>query len=156
MGLALYNSVVNWGLSPVTATRTVAADAGTLKTVVADPAAQARLLDDIGPLLRQSVRVEASRHPRFVHAMVRAGGRDVLWITWILTAGQGTTEVDLIAQLESRSVLARVAMLLGGRRWLHTRLSRILNALAVAAHRAAEDFDDGREAARPSRHRAVA
>ena len=36
MGLALCNSVMNWGLSPVNATRTVAADVATLKAVVAD------------------------------------------------------------------------------------------------------------------------
>jgi hypothetical protein len=142
MGLALCNSVINWGLSPVSATRTVAADAATLKSVVADSVTQGRLVDGISPLVRPSARVEASRHPRFLHAMVRMGGRDVLWLTWILTPRQGTTEVDLIAQLESRSVLARFAMLLGGRRRLRTRLDRSLNALGTLAHRAAEDLDD--------------
>jgi hypothetical protein len=157
MGLALYNSAINWGLSPVSATRTVAADATTLKAVVADHNTQEGLVDGISPLLRPSAHVEASRHPRFVHAMLRMGGRDVLWITWILTPRQGTTEVDLIAQLESRSVLARLAMLLGGRRWLRTRLGRTLNGLATLAHRAAEDFDEGQQrAARPPLHHAAA
>ena len=141
IGLALCNSVINWGLSPVNATRTVAADAATLKAVVADQDTQGRLVDGISPLLRPSARLEPSRHPRFVHAMVRMRGRDVLWITWILTPGQGTTEVDLIAQLESRSALARLAMLLGGRRWLRTRLHRTVDVLATHAHRAAEDLD---------------
>ena len=157
MGLALCNSVINWGLSPVSATRTVAADPATLKGVVADQHTQERLVDGISPLLRPSARAEASRHPRFAHAMVRLGGRDVLWITWILTPRQGTTEVDLIAQLESRSVLARLAMLLGGRRWLRTRLGRTLNAVATLAHRTAEDFDEGQQqAARSPLHRAAA
>ena len=66
----------------------------------------------------------------------------MLWLTWILTPRQGTTEVDLIAQLESRSLLARFAMLLGGRRWLRTRLGRAVNVLGTLAHRAAEDLDD--------------
>ena len=145
MGLALYNSVINWGLSPVSATRTVAADAATLKTVVADQINQGRLVDGISPLLRPDARVEPSRHPRFVHAMVRMGGRDVLWTTWILTPGQGTTEVDLIAQLEWRSALGRLTMLLGGRRRLRKRLDRTLNGLTTLAHRAAEDLDGGLE-----------
>jgi hypothetical protein len=157
MGLALCNSVINWGRSPVSATRTVAADAATLKAVVGDQSTQARLVDGISTVLRPSVRLEASRHPRFVHAMVRMGGRDVLWLTWILTPRQGTTEVDLIAQLESRSVLARLAMLLGGRRRLRTRLDRTLDVLATLAHRAAEDIDEGpRQVARPRLHRAAA
>lgn len=151
MGLALYNSVINWGLSPVSATRTVAADAATLKSVVADPVTQARLVDGISPLVRPSARIEPSRHPRFTHAMVRMGERDVLWITWILTPRQGTTEVDLIAQLESRSVLARLAMLLGGRRWLRTRLGRTLNVLGTLAHRAAEDLDGSQRGATRAR-----
>ena len=155
MGLALCNSVINWGLSPVSATRTVAADAATLKSGVADQINHGRLVD--GMVLRPAARIEASRHPRFVHAMVRLGGRDALWLTWILTPGQGTTEVDLIAQLESRSVLARLAMLLGGRRWLRAHLERTLNVLATRAHRAAEEVDDGpRRAARPAPHRAAA
>ena len=157
MGLALYNSVNNWGLSPVSATRTVAADPATLKGVVADQRTQERLVDGISPLLGPSARTVASRHARFAHAMLRLGGRDVLWITWILTPRQGTTEVDLIAQLESRSVLARVAMLLGGRRWLRARLGDTLDGVATLAHRAAEDLDGGRQPAdRPSLHRAVA
>ena len=141
MGLALFNSVINWGLSPVGATRTVAADAAALKTVVADQINRGRLVDGISPLLGPNARVEPSRHPRFVHAMVRMGGRDVLWMTWILTPGQGTTEVDLIAQPEARSAFARLTMLLGGRRWLRKRLDRTLNGLATLAHRAAEDLD---------------
>ena len=144
MGLALYNSLINWGLSPVSATRTVAADAATLRSVVGDPVTQGHLVDGISPLLRPNARAEASRHPRFAHAMVRLGGREALWVTWILTPGQGTTEVDLIAQLETRSVLARLAMLLGGRRWVRARLERTLNVLGTLAHRAAEDLDDSR------------
>ena len=158
MGLALCNSVINWGLSPLSATRIVAADAATLKTVVADQSTRGLLVDAISPLLRPNARVEASRHPRFVHAMVRLGGRDALWMTWIFTPGRGTTEVQLIAQLESRSVLVRCAMLLGGQRWLRTRLERTLTVLATLAHRAVEDLvdDSRRQTARPPRARAAA
>jgi hypothetical protein len=142
MCLALWNSLIGWGRSPVSATRTVAADAATLKAVVSDPASQWRLVDGISPLLRPRAHVTPGHHPRFVHACVRSGRREVLWITWILTPGEGTTEVDLIAQLESRSVLARMAMVLGGRRWLRTRLTRTLGVLGTLAHRVAEDLDD--------------
>jgi hypothetical protein len=46
----------------------------------------------------------------------------------MITPGRGTTEVDLVAQLESRSVAVRALMLLGGRR----RLRRHLDALEPA------------------------
>ena len=134
--------MANWGRSPVFANRTVAADADDLAAAVADPASQWRLVTGISPLLRPSAQVRASPNPRFVHASIRCGRRDVLWITWILTAGHGTTDVDLIAQIESRSLLARVAMLLGGRRWLAKQLERTLAVLSALAHRAAEDLDD--------------
>jgi hypothetical protein len=155
MGLALCNSAINWGLSPVSATRTVAADPATLKALVADHITAGRLVDGTSPLLCPNARVEASRHPRFVHAMVSVGGRDALRMSWIFTPRQGTTEVDLIAQLESRSLLVRCAMLLGGERWLRTRLERSLTAVAALAHRTAEDRVDAsqRQAARPARAR---
>lgn len=142
MVLALSNSLTNWGLSPVIATRTVAADADDLSAAVGDPASQWRLVAGISPVLRPSAHVEASPNPRFVHATVRLGHRDALWITWILTPKHGTTEVDLIGQLESRCVLARVGMLLGGRRWLTNHLDKTLGVLSTLAHRAAEDLDD--------------
>jgi hypothetical protein len=142
MVLALSNSLMNWGRSPVIATRTVPADADVLGTLVADPCSQWRLIAGISPVLRPSACVQASPNPRFVHATVRLDHRDVLWITWILTPGQGTTEVDLIAQLESHGFCARAAMLLGGRRWLHAHLDRTLGVLSMLAHRAAENLDD--------------
>ena len=142
MVLALSNSLTNWGRSPVFASRAVAAGADAVSTAVADAACQSSLVAGISPRLRPSARREASPNPRFAHAAVRLGRRDVLWITWIVTPRDGATEVDLIAQLESRSALARIAMLLGGRRWLAGRLERTLDVLAALARRAADDLGD--------------
>jgi hypothetical protein len=60
----------------------------------------------------------------------------------ILTPRPGTTEVDLAAQLQTRSILARLILVLGGRRWLRRYLDAVLNTLATLALRAAEDLDD--------------
>lgn len=139
---ALLGTLHEWGREPVVATRVAAADAATLRALVADPASQWRLVAGISPRLRVSARVSPSRHPRFVHAVVRVGRRDVLWITWILTPGRGTTEVDLVAQLESRSLLLRLVAALGGRRCVRHRLETALGTLAALALRAAEDLDD--------------
>jgi hypothetical protein len=151
--LAVLNSIVNWGRSPETASRTVAADAGTLCTVLSDPACQWRLVEGISPRLRPSAHVGPCRPPRFAHSRVRLAGRDALWLTWILTPGRGTTDVDLYAQIESRTVLARLVLLLGGRRRLHRHLEAVLGTLAEEAVRAAEDLDQsdsGVQAARMS------
>jgi hypothetical protein len=147
--LALVNGIVNWGRAPVIASRLVAADAATLSTLVADPACQWRLVDGVSPLLRPQAQLAASPNPRFVHAHVLLGRREVLWITWILTPRRGTTEVDLAGQLESRTILARLALMLGGRRWLRHHLDATLGTLATLALRAAEDLDDVERQATP-------
>jgi hypothetical protein len=138
--LALMNRLMNWGLAPVFATRVIAADAATLLALVADPAGQGRLLEGVSPRLRPRADVQPSRSPRLVSVRVQLRRRDALWVTWILTPRRGTTEVDLAAQPESRSVPARLALLLGGRRWLRRRLERALGTLAELAHSAAEDL----------------
>ncbi|MEA2218121.1 MAG: hypothetical protein QOJ35_747 [Solirubrobacteraceae bacterium] len=147
--LALVNSVVNWGRAPVIASRLVAADAATLSSLVADPACQWRLVDGVSPLLRPHAQVAPSANPRFVHARVLLGRRDVLWITWILTPRRGTTEVDLAGQLQSHAILARLVLMAGGRRWLRHRLDATLGTLAALAVRAAEDLDDAERHAAP-------
>ncbi|HVF77658.1 MAG TPA: hypothetical protein VNA28_05130 [Solirubrobacteraceae bacterium] len=124
------------------ATRVVAADATTLQALVSDPANQARLFDGVSSLLRPRAHVDPRVFARLVKIRVQLGHRDVLWLTWIFTAGRGTTEVDLAAQLEADGVLARLGLLLGGRRWLEHRLDTILDSLATLTHRAAENFDD--------------
>lgn len=141
MVIALSNTISDWGHSPVIATRVVAADAEAIAAVVAGPGVQRRLIAGFSPMLRPSARVQGPSHPGFVRGVVRFGHRDALWLTWMLSPGPGTTEVDLIAQIESRSVLARLAMALGGRRWLRNHLDRTLAGLATLAHRAAEDLD---------------
>ncbi len=140
--LILLDRMANWGLSPVFATRTIPAGAPALRALLADPAGQWRLVDGIDPRLRPRAHVEPARTERLVSVRVSLRGRDAAWLTWILSPGPGTTEVDLAAQIESRAVLVRLAMKLGGRRWLRRRLERTLGTLAVLAHRAAEDLDD--------------
>lgn len=140
--LVLLNRLTNWGRAPVIATRAIAADASKLLALVSDPAGERRIIDGIGLRLRPHAHVEPSRSERVVSVRVTLGRRDLLWITWILTPRRGTTEVDLAAQLESRAVLARLAMVLGGRRWLLHRLEDTLGALAALAHCAAEDLGD--------------
>src|ERR1044072_1417835 len=98
--LAVLSTLHEWGREPVIATRVIAADLATLHRLVSAPASQWRLVDGLSPGLRAAAHVAPSRHPRFVHARVTLGRRDVLWMTWILTPRRGTTEVDLAAQLE--------------------------------------------------------
>lgn len=137
--LALLNSLTNWGTAPVIATRTVAADAPTVHALLCDPASQARLVAGVNPLLRPHVRPSKTSNPRFLHAHVQLGHRNLLWITWLLTPGRGTTEVDLAAQTESRGILARV-LLLAGRRQLRRHLEMTLTSIGAAASDAAEDL----------------
>ena len=139
--LAVLNSIVNWGRAPASASRTVAADARTLCAVLSDPACQWRLVEGISPRLRPAACLGPVRPPRFVHASMRLAGRDALWITWILTPGRGTTEVDLYAQPESHTLLARLVLQAGGRRWLRRHLEATLGTLATVALRAAEAVD---------------
>ncbi len=108
--LALLNRLTNWGLAPVIATRTVAADAATLRGLLAGAGGEQRL----------------------------AGQR--VWLTWMLTPGRGTTEVDLAAQFESRGLATRLLLVLGGRRRITARLDVALAALATTCARAAEDL----------------
>lgn len=140
--LILLNRLYNWGRTPVIATRVIPADASTLHALVSDPAGQWRTVDGIPRLLRAHAQVGPRASSRLVPVGVQLGSHDVLWLTWILSPSRGTTEVDLAAQIDTHSVLARLALLLGGRRWLRHRLEDTLSNLAVLAHRAAEDLDD--------------
>jgi hypothetical protein len=140
--LALLNRLMNWGCAPVIATRLIAADAAALRALVADPSGQWRVVAGVPALLRPHASVGTSASLRLVPVRVQLGHRDVLWITWILTPRRGTTEVDLAAQVESRGLLTRLALALGGRRWLRHRLDATLATLAALAHCAAEDVDD--------------
>lgn len=140
--LALMTSLREWGRGPAIATRVVPADAATLYALVSDPRSQWRLASGISPRLRARARLAPSRHPRFVHAVVSLAGRDALWLTWILTPRRGTTEVDLAAQIETRSIVVRLVLVLGGRRLLRRHLDATLATLASLALRAAEGLDD--------------
>lgn len=150
MVLALLQRLTNWGRAPVIASRVIAADAPTLLALVSDPRGQWRLVAGVNPLLRPHASVGTSRTPRLVPVRVRLRDRDVLWVTWMLSPSRGTTEVDLVAQFEARGLLARLALLLGGRRWVRRRLQDTLQTLARLAHEAAEDVHDlERDAPRP-------
>lgn len=140
--LILLNRLTNWGRAPVIATRVIPADSSTLHALVSDPASQWRIVDGVHRLLRAHAQVGPRTTEHLVPVRVQLGGRGVLWLTWILGPSRGTTEVDLAAQVEGRGVLARLLLLLGGRRWLRHRVEDALDNLATLAHRAAEDLDD--------------
>lgn len=148
--LALASRLMNWGCGPVIATRIVAADAPTLRAVIADPASQWRLVAGVSSRLRPRAHVVPTSSERVVPVRVQLGRRDVLWITWILSPGRGTTEVDLAAQIESHGPIARLVLALGGRRWLAHRLEATLGTLARLAICAAEDLDDTRAGTMPA------
>lgn len=135
--IALLNRLMNWGKAPVIATRTVAADAPALHALLSDRACQSRLVAGVSPLLLPDVRPSPASNPRFLHCHVRLARRDVLWITWLLTPGRGTTELDLAAQADSDSIVMRLLML-AGRRPLRRRLERTLAAVATLARDGAE------------------
>lgn len=128
---------MNWGLSPIIATRRVAADMPALRRLLSDPASQARLASGAG-VRRASVLVRPSTSERVVTSELRIGRRTAAWLTWILSADRGTTEIDLALQLESRGIGARLFLLLGGRRLIARRLDAALAALATAAAHVAE------------------
>ena len=136
--LALLNRLMNWGLTPLIATRTVAADAGTLHRFLSDPANQLRLLGKAPRDLEVEVKPRAKGKVIAVEILRRR--RTALWATWILSAGRGTTEVDLAVQFESRGLATRLALVLGGRRWLARRVDDALARLGQVCARAAENI----------------
>jgi hypothetical protein len=136
--LGLLNRLMNWGLTPLVATRTVAADAGTLHHFLSEPANQRRLLRRVPRGLELQVQPRAKG--RVVSVEILRGRRTVLWATWILSAGRGTTEVDLAVQFETRGLATRLAVVLGGRRWLTRRVDDALARLGHVCARAAEDI----------------
>lgn len=156
----LLNRVVNWGLAPIIVTRIVAADDNVLHAFLRDPVNQWRLAASFADVVRlqpagdrcdaklrlpfgmrwhASVQVKRSRTARLLTAELRLGNRTVAWATWILSADRGTTEVDLAIQPESRSLVTRLVLLLGGRRWIARRLQTALATLATTCARVAED-----------------
>ncbi|HEV2773955.1 MAG TPA: hypothetical protein VGV90_00040 [Solirubrobacteraceae bacterium] len=135
--LALLNRLMNWGLAPLIATRIVPADAAALLRFLSDPAHQLRLIGDRRGLAA-SVRPSASG--RVITVELLRGERTMLWLTWILSPGRGTTEVDLAVQFETRGLATRLVLTLGGRRWLARRAQRVLAELAQLCTRAAEEL----------------
>ena len=136
--LALLNRLMNWGVTPLIATRTVAADAGTLHHFLSEPADQLRLLRRVPRDLE--VHVQPRAKGRVVSVEILRRRRTVLWATWILSAGRGTTEVDLVVQFETRGLVTRLALVLGGRRWLARQVDDALARLGRVCARAAEDI----------------
>jgi hypothetical protein len=158
--LVILNRLANWGLAPIIATRAIAADGDALHALLSDPANQwrlatsftrvaalqpagdrcdARLRLPMGMRMAASLHVKPSRRGRLLTCEVLFGRRTVAWATWILTPDPGTTEVDLAIQLESRNIVTRLVLLLGGRRWIARRLDTALATLATTAARAVED-----------------
>jgi|GEM_PF-3365383 len=135
--LALLQRLMNWGLAPLIATRTVAVDAAALHRFLSDPANQLRLVGGRRAVSAACVRPSASR--RVICVELLRGRRTVLWATWMLTAGRAMTEVDVALQFQTRGLATRIALALGGRRWLAHRLHGALGRLAQICARAAED-----------------
>jgi hypothetical protein len=136
--LALMNRLTNWGLTPLIATRTVAADADAVHRFLGDADNQLRLLRKAPRDI--DVRVEPRAEGRMVAVEILRGRRPALWATWILSAGRGTTEVDLVVQFESRGLATRLTLMLGGRRRLARRVDDALARLGQACTRTAEDI----------------
>jgi hypothetical protein len=153
------NRLVNWGLQPIIVTRTIAADGDALHALLCDPTNHWRLATGFAPVVDLqpasdrcdarlrlpfgmcvpgSVQVKPSRRGRLLTCEIRFGRRTVAWVAWILSPDRGTTEVDLSIQLESRSLVTRLALLLGGRRWIARRLDTVLATLAITSVRVAE------------------
>jgi hypothetical protein len=126
--LALLLRLMTLGYEPVIATRLVAADSETLRAFLSDPANY-----------DGAACVRSSSSARLVVVRVRFGPRRVVRYTWILSPHRGTTEVDLAMQIESRGVVYRVALLLGGRHWLQRRLEATLATVSRVTVGAAED-----------------
>jgi hypothetical protein len=127
--LVLAFRLANIGYEPVIATRVVAAGQETLRAFLADP----HNYDG-------AARVRPSTSMRVVAVRVALRPRGAVRYTWMLTPGRGTTEVDLAAQIESRGLVVRLALLLGGRRWLRQRAEAMLTALARVCADAAEQL----------------
>lgn len=129
--LAMMNRLANWGLTPIVVTRTVAADAAALRELLSDPANQQRLLP--GACARAELAIKPSPSRRVITTELLIGRRTVAWLTWLLTSAGGTTEIDLVFQPEQRGAATRLALVLGGRRWLARRLEAALATLATTA-----------------------
>jgi hypothetical protein len=125
--LALLLKITSIGYEPIIATRVVCADLDALHDFLADPDSY-----------RGSVTVRPPTRREVVVVHAHAGPRRVVRYTWILTPGRGTTEVDLVAQLETRGAAERLLMLLGGRRALGRRATKMLAELARSTATAAE------------------
>ncbi len=136
--LILMKRMTNVGRAPVVASRGVAADASTLFMLASDPANQWRITDGISPRLRPRATVQPSPSRRLVFVSVQFGRRDILWLTWMLSPRGGTTDATLSAELRSRSLVARLALMLGGRCRLQRHLEHILDVVATRAHATAE------------------
>jgi hypothetical protein len=135
--LVLLNRLTNWGLAPLIAARAVAADTAALHRFLSNPANQVRLLGDHPRGI--TARVCPTTSGRVISAELLRGERPVLRATWILSAGRGTTDVDLALQFETRGLATRVALVLGGRQWLARRIDAALGRLAQICARAAEE-----------------
>jgi hypothetical protein len=125
--LALFIRIAGLGYEPVFATRVVCAGLDTLHVLLTDPRTY-----------RGAAYVRPSSSAEIVVVLASFGPRRAVRYTWVLTPGRGTTEVDLAVQVDSRGAAVRLALLLGGRRWLRRRCEAMLAALARATADAAE------------------
>jgi hypothetical protein len=142
--LALLFKITSIGYEPIISTRSVCADVDSLHELLADPANY-----------RGNVTVRPPTRREVVVVFAHTGRGRVVRYTWILTPGRGTTEVDLIAQLESRGAALRALMLLGGRGALTRRAEKMLAELARSTATAAENVVEFPAPARVALHDAA-
>jgi hypothetical protein len=138
--IALLHRLLNWGFAPIIATRVVAADGAAVHDFLADGANHWRLGARGGAPRGGAVSVRASRSGEVLWAEVRLPRAGSFFVTWLLSPGRGTTEVDAAVQFESRRLLLRLALVLGGRRLVARRLDGALASLAQMCVHAAEDL----------------
>lgn len=114
--LVIANRVGGRGPGPIIATRILAANGDVLRDHLCSPANQWRLASTFADIvalrpagercdarlrLALGVRCHASLHVKanpaagVLRTAVRVGFRTVAWVTWILTPGRGTTELDV-------------------------------------------------------------
>jgi hypothetical protein len=127
--LAIYR-LMNACYEPVTGRGLVTADLATVRAVVGHPG----MYDGVA-------RVLSSNSARVIVVRVHVTPRTVVRYTWMLSPNRGTTELYLEVGLQSRGPRYRLALLLGGARWLHRQMEATLARVSHVTVCAAEDMD---------------
>jgi hypothetical protein len=130
LGLLALVRLMNGCYEPVTARRLVAADLATVQALLVDPCTYGGV-----------AHVLPSSSARVIVARVHVTPRTVVRYTSTLRPNRGTTELDLALELDSRSARYRLALLLGGTRWLHQQMEVTLATISHVTVCGAEAMD---------------